>query len=188
MIAGNPTTGTCLEPVAHSHALPGWIHSYLRVINDYGTAEDLRALTRVTGDRLCITEAWSVHPDPSEVVAVQPDTAGTYYSVAPNLPAEFVNRHLADNGDLLFHPNADVDLSWAVLEVVLREDPELAVELMSAFNNIREDGWPKVLGYAISGPLAEPMRQRISQWCDEDRDDRIQILEEILSEAGLGGE
>lgn len=167
--------------------IQNWINSYLRVINLHSTLDDLRTLSRVTGDRMCITEAWSVHPDPSDVVAVQPDTDGTYYSVAPNLPAEFVNRRLAENSHLLFHPNADLDLSWAVLEVVLREDPDLALELMSAFQNIRDDGWPKVLGYAISGPLAEPLRQRISEWCDEDPDNRMDILEEILAEAGLDG-
>lgn len=165
-----------------------WIDPYFRVINTHSTPDDLRALSRVTGDRMCITEAWSVHPDPSEVVAVQPDAAGTYYSVAPNLPAEFVNSHLAENGDLLFHPNADVELSWAVLEEVLRDEPDVAVDLMSAFSNLRDDGWPRLLGYAINGPLAEPLRQRISEWCDEDPDDRLPILEEILEEAGLDAE
>lgn len=154
-----------------------WWPYYITAMDEFVTVEDLAELSRTAG-RITETEGLSSVTPPERLVEICEQSFGIAQA-NPNLPADYVNAHLAQ-WELLFHPNADPEKSWAEIEQALAagEGEDLA-NVMIEFNDMKDDGWVAFAGFATNGPHAELLRSRMREWCENNLEDDEK--EEMLS-------
>jgi hypothetical protein len=169
----------------------GWWPAYLEAIDAWVTPADLLALSQAEGG-VSETEAQSSVTPPDRLAEIYAASPSVGAGVNPNLPDSFVNAAMAGDLDLLFHPNADPEKSWAVISGLLESgDGEDLAVTMREFENMRDDSWSSFWGYGINGPHATLLRGRIASWCAEninDEDERLELLEMLGIDAEIDAE
>ena len=163
-----------------------WWPRYMSIVDRFLTRQDLQQLSETAGG-CTYTESMSSLTPPDRLIEIYQEFAPTFGVTAnQHLPSEFVNENMETDVDLLFHPNADPDHAWEIVQALL-EDREID-DLMNAiyeFDNMREGNWFHFSGFATHSPQAAAMHQRIRQWCSdniEDDDERSELLEELYCE------
>jgi hypothetical protein len=161
-----------------------WFGRYLEVVNANCEPEDLQALSERTKEAMCITEVLCMGTDSGRLVtAARANTGlGPVYAQAPNLPESFVNEHISESEYLIFHPKADLELAWSALEEMLATSPDDAIQLMIPLDNLRDQGWGTLMGYAQFGRNADALRARTRQWCLDNPNEGDEVMLEIFGE------
>ncbi len=157
-----------------------WLPRYLAVVDQYLTPEDLEEITRVGEDWISATQALSKNCAVEKIVqSFETETGLTM--AAPTLPANLVSEHLDDNPALWFHPNADPEQSWRAIQTLLDDGQgEELPDLLREFDNARDDAWGNVMGYQVTGPHAQFLRDKIKAWCRANPDEGEEIFEELF--------
>lgn len=167
-----------------------WWPHYLDRVNAYLTPKELAALSSLGGGFLATEAMSSVTPPERLAEMYRGDRLLNGPTRAnPNLPPALVNQAMKDDWDLLFHPNADPELSWSVIRGILEggEASVLGEEHMGEFHPGENDSWAAMAGFAVDGPHAPLLRGRIRAWCDENIDDEDERLETLVT-LGLANE
>lgn len=159
-----------------------WWQDYLDRIDAWVTPNDLHVLSEQAGGAT-ETEALSSITPPERLAEIY-RTSQFAVVANPRLPASTVNESMADDWDLLFHPNADPERSWTIIRQELEDGngEDLADHVSREFMDMRDDSWAIWSGFTIDGPHAALLRRRIAAWCREnieDEDDRDELLEEF---------
>jgi hypothetical protein len=160
----------------------GWWPDYLERVNASMTPEDLRALSETAGG-VSETEAMSAVTPPERLAEIYQLSRTIGASANPRLPAATVNESMAGDWDLLFHPNADPERSWTIIQQALENgDGEWLSEHMGTFHSMRDNNWATWAEFAIDGPHAALLRGRIAAWCEEnleDEDERFELMDTL---------
>ena len=101
-------------PMGH---VEDWWPQYISIINAHLSASDLVGISDAIGG-VSETESLSSVTTP-ERLAVLYARHSTLAAVNPRLPADLVNNELERDWNLLFHPNADREKAWSVIEGIL---------------------------------------------------------------------
>lgn len=162
--------------------IENWIQRYLEIVNRHSSQEALRKVSARAQVFMCPTEVLSEHADSDLLTEPR---AMAIQVAAPNLPADWINEHLAKQDplslELVWHPKADPEIGWSYLESLLKDEcgaDEVARHLAS-FNNLRDDGWGQIMDYNVKGPNMPLFRLRLREWCDRHPED-YETLEDYL--------
>lgn len=164
-----------------------WWPQYMSIIDSLLDPTDLRLVSDSVGG-ISDTEACSSIPSADRLREIYETNGGHSAVVAnPKLPADLVNANL-DDCSLLFHPNADREQSWLVIQGILQNySYEELIHYTSEWSNMRDDNWFQLSGFGTTSPQAIWLKRKISNWCDEnisDNDEREEMLEMLgISEA-----
>lgn len=162
--------------------IENWIRHYLDIVNRHSSREALRKVSARAQAFMCPTEVLSKHADSDLLTDPR---AMSIQAAAPNLPARWINEHLAKQDpfglDLVWHPRADPEIGWKYLESLLANESgadEIADHLVP-FTNLRDDGWGQIMDYNVDGPNMPLFRLRLREWCDQHPED-YESLEDYL--------
>lgn len=165
-----------------------WWPAYLSIIDASCSASDLRKVSAVFGG-ICVTETLSTRT-PTERLRDIYYTRGwsTTASANANLPTDLVNQEMENNWNLLFHPKAELDRSWRIIEAALEshEFEELGF-VMLEFQNMRDGNWFELSGFATRSPQAVWLMERMRQWVFANVEDEDEV-EEALELLGIDSE
>jgi hypothetical protein len=162
-----------------------WWRDYLSTVDATLTDADLRQVSQARGGA-CETEMLSsLTPGDRLVELYKGSGVSSTLAANPNLPADLVNEQMKDDWSLLFHPNADRDRSWEIIQGVLEdgEYEDLANSTME-FGNMRDDNWYAWSGFGTASPQAQWLKDRMRQWIEENMDDDDE-REEALEMLGV---
>jgi len=165
-----------------------WWRDYMNVVDSSFTYRELREISDALGG-VCETEVLSSLTPGDRLAEIY--TAGSFSCVAaanPNLPADLVNEQMEGDWQLLFHPNADRDRSWAIVQRILEDgDYEDLASNMIEFGDMKDHGWYDLSGFGTTSPQAQWLRARMGQWLTTNVDDEDE-LEEALEFLGIDTE
>ena len=154
-----------------------WWPLYISTIDGLLSPQHLRQLSEVA-QFSTETEALSLVTPPQRLSEIYGHAVAN-----PNLPYDFVNSNLDKDYELLFHPNADRERAWEIIQSLLADgDFGDLTNLFAEFHNMRDDNWFQFSGFATDSPQATWIRSRIRKWCEEqieDDDERADVLEEL---------
>ena len=176
----NRTNSINYIPMGH---LEEWWPKYMSIVNSTLTPSDLAALSETAGS---VTESEALSS------VIQPERLAELYSswstvaaANPRLPADLVNRKLETDWNLLFHPNADREKAWSVIQGILEDgDYEDLGSCMSEFWDMKDGNWFEFSRFAVDSPQALWLKARILEWCNENMDDEDE-KEEALDFMGI---
>lgn len=163
-------------PMGH---LENWWPQYMSIIDSNLAPSDLAALSETAGSAT-ETEALSSVTPPERLAALYARWS-TVVAANPRLPADLVNQELENDWRLLFHPNADRERSWSVIQQILEDgDHEDLGSCMTAFWDMKDGNWFEFSRFAVDSPQAIWLKTRILEWCNDnidDEDEREEALE-----------
>jgi len=165
-----------------------WWPDYMSVVNTSLTHADLREISDTLGDA-CDTEMLSILT-PGDRLAELSSTYPHSSVVAANanLPSNIVNERMKDDWALLFHPNANKDRSWEIIQGILSDGSyEDLGYYMYEFSNLRDDNWFALSGFASTSPQALWLKERMKQWIEANIDDEYEQAE-MFEMLGIGEE
>ena len=164
-------------PMGH---VESWWPDYINLIDSYLTSDQLRDLSGVNGTYASETECLSSITTTDRLMELYGSNP-IVCAANSNLPAHFVREKMEHDDYLIFHPNADPDLAWGAVELMLNDGSfEDLGSIMGEFDNMRDESWFQLSGFAYNSPQADAIRAKIQQWCEdniEDRDDLEEALE-----------
>jgi len=165
-----------------------WWRDYMNVVDSSFTYRELREISDALGG-VCETEILSSLTPSGRLSEIY--GAGSFSSVAaanPNLPADLVNEQMEGDWQLLFHPNADRDRSWVIVQRILEDgDYEDLASNMIEFGDMKDHGWYDLSGFGTTSPQAQWLRARMGQWLLANIEDEDE-LEEALELLGIDTE
>lgn len=168
-----------------------WWQTYLEHIDEWVTADDLQALSEVAGG-VSETESMSSVTPPARLTELYAASPSSGVAANSRLPGPTVNASMSSDWNLLFHPNADPEVSWAIIRQALEDgEGEDLASCMQPFDNMRDDSWAAWAEFAVDGPHADLLRGRIAGWCADNMDDgdeRDELLDMLGIEAERIGE
>lgn len=160
-----------------------WWPQYILIINAHLSASDLAGLSEAIGG-VSETESLSSVTPPERLAALY-SRAGSVVEANPRLPAELVNKALEKDWNLLFHPNADREKAWSVIQGILEGgDYEELGFCMIEFDQMRDSNWFEFSRFAVDSPQALWLKTKILQWCNDNIDDEDE-KEEALDLMGI---
>lgn len=163
-------------PMGH---VEDWWPQYMSMIDSCLSSSDLAALSETAGS-VSETEALSALTPPERLASIYGGWS-TVASANPRLPADLVNRELESDWNLLFHPNADRETAWSLIQEILESgDYEELGFCMREFDQMRDGNWFEFSRFAVDSPQATWLKTKILEWCNnnlDDEDERDEALE-----------
>jgi hypothetical protein len=177
----NRTNAINYVPMGH---LEDWWPQYMSFINSSLSASDLAALSETAGSTT-ETEALSSVTPPERLATLYAKWS-TVVAANPRLPPELVNREMEKDWNLLFHPNAEREKSWSVIQQILESgDYEDLGACMAEFWDMKDGNWFEFSRFAVDSSQAMWLKKKIFEWCNEnlDEDEREEALDLMALEA-----
>jgi len=176
----NRTSSINYIPMGH---LEEWWPKYMFIVDSTLSPSDLAALSETAGSST-ESEALSSVVQPERLAKIY-SSWSTVAAANSRLPAEMVNRKLDTDWNLLFHPNADREKAWSVIQGILENgDYEDLGSYMGEFWDMKDGNWFEYSRFAVDSPQALWLKARILEWCDENMDDEDE-REEALDFMGI---
>jgi hypothetical protein len=160
------------------HAIPTpnidlWWPRCQALVDAYVSAEDLRRVSTLNGGGSDV-EALSAVTAPGRLVELYQTWSGSAVAANPNLPREFVHEEMVNDVNLIFHPSADIERAWSVLEEILMRDPWVLEGISREFEDMLNDDWFQMSRFAVDSDQAVALKQRAAGWSQLNIEDEVE--------------
>ena len=178
------------EKINYIHYVPTpniemWWPPYQALVDAYASGEDLGRVSSLNGGG-SDTEALSSVTAPERLIELYQTWNASAVAANSNLPREFVHEEMVNDVNLIFHPNADIDQAWSMLQEVLERDPWELDGVTREFDDMLNDDWFHMSRFAVDSNQAVALRQRAADWCQlnlEDQSERDAVMD-LLGDSG----
>ena len=156
-----------------------WGPPIIEMANEYLVPEDLAELDAVASGSMLA--AMCPRTDPDTLRSMYAGSMSNAVSNNPSLPQDVVHSGLSSpdpDFNLLFHPHADPEQSWGIIEGLLdNDDWESLEEACRDWESVSENGVVGFSRFQSVGPHAWLLRRRIRDWCQENPESGDEVLE-----------